>query len=189
MRRVLPRLILFKVGCPSPKPVPPACDDLMEDEVNIRHERPDHPQVQALLRRLDDYLGSLYPPEANHILGLEALLAPEVTFLAAWHQDIIVGCGAVRTMPGEPQTEDEPYGEVKRMYVEPSFRGLRMGSRLLSSLESHMHANGLRWSLLETGKDQHEAVRLYARSGYLPRGPFGGYDDNGLSVFMAKPLP
>ena len=37
----------------------------------------------ALLDGLDRYLASLYPPEANHILDVQALLAPEVDFLVA----------------------------------------------------------------------------------------------------------
>jgi putative acetyltransferase len=42
--------------------------------------------------------------------------------------------------------------------------------------------------LLETGRDQIEAVRLYERAGYALRGAFGGYPDNGLSLFYEKPL-
>ena len=37
--------------------------------LTIRPERPDQPDVVALLGALDAYLASLYPPEANHILG------------------------------------------------------------------------------------------------------------------------
>jgi putative acetyltransferase len=42
--------------------------------------------------------------------------------------------------------------------------------------------------LLETGRDQHEAVRLYERCGFVRRGPFGCYPDNGLSLFYEKRL-
>jgi putative acetyltransferase len=157
-------------------------------EVAIRPERADHPQVTALLDALDSCLGELYAPEANHILSIDELLAPEVSFFAAWQGDRIVGTGAVRRMPGEPGTQGEPYGEVKRMYVDPSVRGQRLGARLIAAIEDAAHTQGLRLAVLETGREQHEAVRLYERAGYTYRGPFGGYPDNGLSVFMQKRL-
>jgi putative acetyltransferase len=154
----------------------------------IRRERPDHPQVVALLGRLDAYLASLYPPEANHILDVSALMAPEVDFYAAWSGDEVVGTAAVRRMPGEPATGGEPYGEVKRMMVAPSQRGAGLGGRLVATLEDALRGHGLRLALLETGADQVEAVRLYERCGYVQRAAFGGYPDNGLSRFYAKVL-
>ena len=157
-------------------------------DIVIRAQRPDHPQVVAVLRALDAYLAGLYEPEANHILSPAELLTPDVSFFAAWQADRVVGTGAVRQMPGEFDTAGEHYGEVKRMYVDPQMRGLRIGSRLVAALEESMHSRGLALALLETGADQLEAVRLYERCGYTRRGPFGGYPDNGLSLFFHKRL-
>lgn len=160
----------------------------MSAAVDIRPERADHPQVIALLDALDRYLGELYEPEANHILSVQDLLAPEVTFLVARKGGHIVGTGAVRTMPGEADTAGRAYGEIKRMYVDPAQRGQRIGERLLQHLEHTLRERGLTQALLETGEDQHAAVRLYERCGYVRRSAFGGYPDNGLSVFMQKVL-
>jgi putative acetyltransferase len=156
--------------------------------ITIRPERADHPQVVALLCALDRYLGGLYEPEANHIMSVSELLAPAVSFFVASHGGRIVGTGAVRRMAGEPATDGVPYGEVKRMYVDPSVRGQRIGERLLGTLEQTLRDGGVGLSLLETGRDQHKAVRLYERCGYMHRAAFGGYPDNGLSLFMAKDL-
>jgi putative acetyltransferase len=155
----------------------------------IRRQRPDHPQVAALLGRLDDYLASLYPPEANHILDVQALLVPEVDFFAAWAGDEVVGTAAARRLPGEPATDGRPYGEIKRMVVAPGYRGVGLGSRLLATLEDSLCSHGLRLALLETGAAQTAAVRLYERCGYTQRTAFGGYPDNGLSLFFEKVLP
>lgn len=154
----------------------------------IRPERPDHPQVRELLRQLDAHLAALYEPQDNHILDERALLEPDVTFLVAAQEQRIVGCGAVRRMPAEQDTGQRPYGEVKRMMVDPRLRGQRIGARLLQSLEALLHGDGIELALLETGAQQAEAVRLYERNGYRRRGAFGGYPDNGLSVFYEKPL-
>ncbi len=142
-----------------------------------------------LLDALDRYLGELYKPEANHILSVSELLAPEVSFFVARLGDTIVGTGAVRRMPGQAETRGQAYGEVKRMFVDPAMRGQRIGERLLQTLEDSLRQQGIAHSLLETGSDQREAVRLYERCGYTRRGAFGGYPDNGLSLFMAKALP
>jgi putative acetyltransferase len=160
----------------------------MSTDIVIRPERADHPQAIALLAALDAYLATLYAPEANHILSIDELLAPEVSFFAAWRGDRMVGTGALRRMAGEPETSGVAYGEVKRMYVEPSVRGLGLAGRMLTTLEQALRAQRLGWALLETGRDQREAVRLYERCGYQRRGPFAGYADNGLSLFFAKAL-
>ncbi len=160
----------------------------MEPAVTIAEERPDQPEVMALLAALDRYLGSLYAPGANHILSVDELLAPDISFFVAREQGEAVGTAACRRMAGEPATGGHAYGEVKRMYVDPSRRGRRLGARLLDALEDRLRRDGYRLALLETGRDQAEAVKRYQRAGYAPRGPFGGYPDNGLSLFMAKAL-
>ena len=160
----------------------------MSESPVIRRERPDQPEVVALLDALDSYLASLYPPEANYILGVQELLAPEVSFFVAREGARIVGTGAVRRMPAEPATGGVAYGEVKRMYVDPAQRGRRLGVHLLQAIEQDLRDSGQALALLETGSDQTEAVRLYERAGYTQRGPFGGYPDNGLSLFYGKRL-
>jgi putative acetyltransferase len=151
-------------------------------------ERPDQPEVVALLADLDGYLASLYPPEANHIMDVRALLAPDVVFMVARAGTQAVGTGAARMVAGELATRDQAYGEIKRMYVDPAYRGERLGGRLLAAVENELRARGLCLATLETGHAQHEAIRLYERAGYCLRGPFGGYPDNGLSVFYEKAL-
>jgi putative acetyltransferase len=151
--------------------------------VEIKATRADHPQVVALLDALDRYLGELYEPEANHILPVSELLAPEVSFFAAWQGERIVGTGAARRMAGDPA-----YGEIKRMYVDPTQRGHGIAQGMLQALESELKRHGIGVAKLETGQDQHEAVRLYQRCGYVRCAAFGGYPDNGLSVFMQKSL-
>jgi len=158
----------------------------MAAPAEIRLTRPDQPEVLALLAELDRYLGDLYPPEANHILDTAALLAPEVDFFAAWQEGRPVACGAVWRRPGEPATGGLAYGEIKRMMTHPDVRGQGLGARMLSVLEATLRGRGIGLALLETGRDQTEAVRLYERCGYTLRGPFGGYPDNGLSAFYEK---
>ena len=154
--------------------------------LDIRPTPPDHPQVLALIAELDAYLRSVYAPEENHILDLAGLQHPAVTFLAAWDGDTVVGCGAVRAMPAEPETDGEPYGEIKRMFVSPARRGERLGARILAALETALHAQGIAQALMETGEELVQAARMYRAAGYVERGAFGGYPDNGVSLFLEK---
>jgi putative acetyltransferase len=62
----------------------------------IAPERPDSPEVIALIAELDAYLATLYPPENNYLLSVEDLLLPEVIFLVARREGRAVGCGALR---------------------------------------------------------------------------------------------
>ena len=153
----------------------------MNPEIVIRPQRPDHPQVVAALAALDAYLASLYEPEANHILSIAELMVPDVSFLAAWQRERVVGTGAARQL-------SDHSGEIKRMYVDPALRGQRLGSRLVAALEGSMRDQGLLLAQLETGAAQVDAVRLYERSGYTRCQAFGGYPDNGLSIFFEKHL-
>jgi len=160
----------------------------MPDRLIIRAESPDQPDARALLAELDGYLASLYPPEANHIVDVQGLLAPEVTFYLAREGSQAVGTGAVRRMPGTGETGGQPFGEIKRMYVDPAFRGREIGIKLLDVIERQLRSEGIRLALLETGARQTQAVRLYQGCGYTRRGVFGGYPDNGLSVFYGKAI-
>jgi len=159
----------------------------MAMNLDIRPTPPEHPQVQALIGELDAYLASLYDPQDVYIVDLDGLKLPSVTFLGAWDGDALVGCGAVRVMPAEPATDGLPYGEIKRMFVSPARRGQRIGEQLLEALERELRRQGIAHALLETGPPQVQALRLYARCGYAPRGAYGDYPDNATaSVFMEK---
>jgi putative acetyltransferase len=111
-----------------------------------------------------------------------------VNFLVARTGAQVVGCGASRRMGGEAATDGCRYGEIKRMMVTAEHRGRGVGAALLAQLETQLRDDGATLALLETGADQLEAVRLYQRCGYMQRGAFGGYPDNGLSLFYAKVL-
>ncbi|HEY0953155.1 MAG TPA: GNAT family N-acetyltransferase [Roseateles sp.] len=149
--------------------------------MRIALESPDQPDVIALITELGAYQDSLYPPESRHALDLSVLVQPHVLFAVA--RDAAgdaVGCGAV--------VLEAAGGELKRMFVSPRARGRGVAQRLLALLEAEAGARGCRRLQLETGPYQPEALGLYARCGFERRGPFGGYADDPLSVFMEKAL-
>jgi putative acetyltransferase len=150
--------------------------------ITVQVDDPASVDAGKLIAELDAYQASLYPPESNHLLPVEALRQPNVTFLVARVDGEAAGCGAFVNQGSE-------YGEIKRMYVLPQFRGLRLGYRILEELETLIRASGLTLARLETGVSQPAALSLYEKAGYARRGPFGDYPEHPLCVFMEKRLP
>ena len=147
----------------------------------IQVDDPASPEASKLIEQLDGYLTGLYPAESNHLLPVESLRQPTVTFLTASVDGKVAGCGAFVNQGGA-------YAEIKRMFVSPGFRGLKLGRRILEELETRARASGLEFARLETGVYQSEALLLYERAGYYRREPFGDYSEDPLSVFMEKEL-
>jgi len=148
--------------------------------VTTRPESPAHPQATALLQASHAYLQSLYAAEDNHFLSIDELLVPDILFFVAESDGCMVGTAALALKDG--------YGEVKSMFVDPAARGQGVGRALLDRLETAARGRGLPMLRLETGPLNHEAVAMYARHGFTPRGRFGDYPDSAASLFMEKLL-
>jgi putative acetyltransferase len=151
-------------------------------QISIGVESPRDPEVTRLIEALDAYQTPLYPPESNHLLDVDALCASDIRFFVARQLGRAVGCGALRV------DASARYGELKRMFVRPQVRGLKIGRRLLSAIEHGARTEGLDWVRLETGIHQHEALALYRKTGYRECAAFGPYQPDPLSVFMEKAL-
>lgn len=59
--------------------------------------------------------------------------------------------------------------EIKRVFVRPVFRGLRLGDRILARLLEEGRAFGYRHARLESGPFMTSAHRAYARHGFVER--------------------
>lgn len=147
--------------------------------MQIALESPDQAEVIALIDELDAYQKPLYPAESHHGIAIDALCRPNVLFAVARDAGgAAVGCGAIVLEPG--------YGELKRMFTQPSHRGKGIAAALLALLESEARRRGCVQFMLETGIRQPEALAMYERFGYRRRGPFGDYAEDPNSVFMGK---
>ncbi len=152
----------------------------MSGKIEIRREDPRAPDVTKLIRDLDEIFHRLYPAESNHLIDIETLASPDVHFFVARSNGEALGCGALwHRAPA--------YGEVKRVYVRPEARGLKLSKLILAALEDNARSHGLRWIKLETGTLQPEALGLFAKWGFTRCGPYADYPtDDPYSVFMEK---
>src|SRR5438876_989032 len=81
---------------------------------------------------------------------------PAVSFFVLRANDTPAGCGGI-------QLFGTAYGEIKRMYVRPRFRGLGLGKLLLNHLADYARSRGVGLLCLETGIHQVAAISLYDR--------------------------
>lgn len=145
----------------------------------ITRERPDTEDAIALIMELEAYLEPLYPAESRHGYSVEKLIAQGVAFFVIRVDETPAGCGGIQLFGTE-------YGELKRMYVRPQFRGLGFAKLMLEHLADYAREQGVGLLRLETGIHQHEAIGLYERMGFQSIPPFGSYWDDPLSRFYEK---
>jgi putative acetyltransferase len=148
-------------------------------EIQIGIEDPRQPDVMALVGELDCMFAELYPAESNHLLDIETLAKPDIRFFVVRREGEALACGALRIK--------ENYAEVKRVYVRPKARGLKLGHLIMQRLEEEARRASLAVVKLETGIHQPEALGLFAAAGFTRCGSFGDYPkDDPNSVFMEK---
>ncbi|KFI29305.1 PadR family transcriptional regulator [Haematobacter massiliensis] len=84
---------------------------------------------------------------------------PRGTFLIALSDGLPVACGGVKGT-------DKGFAEVKRVWTDPSARGLGYGRRMMAALEARASALGLRTLRLDSNSALSEAITLYRSSGW-----------------------
>jgi putative acetyltransferase len=149
--------------------------------VTITPERPDSPDAKVLIDELTAYLSPLAPPESQHGYTVEKMLARNVVFFVMRSDNEPAGCGGLELFGDE-------FGEIKRMYVRPKFRGQGLGKLMVNHLCDHAVANGVNSVRLETGSMMNAANALYERMGFYRIPHFGEYKHDPLSNFYEKKI-
>ncbi|XHE14615.1 GNAT family N-acetyltransferase [Agrobacterium deltaense] len=142
------------------------------------------PRQEAVLRLIDlsnAYMASLYPAESNHLVDIGQLEKDNVSFFVVRHDGRVVGCGAL-------VEAGDGTAEIKRMFVDPEARGLRIGKLIMDTLVARGLELGLAAIRLETGISQPEAIGLYRKAGFVEIEAFSPYKPDPLSLFMEKAL-
>ncbi|QDA60980.1 GNAT family N-acetyltransferase [Hymenobacter jejuensis] len=101
--------------------------------------------------------------------------------VVAYSNDEPVACGAFKEFSPE-------LVEIKRMFVQPTQRGQGVAQAVLTELEQWAKELQYAGCVLETGKKQPEAIRLYQKSGYALIPNYGQYIGVENSVCMQKEL-
>ena len=147
----------------------------------ITPERPDAPDAVMLIEGLETFLEPFYPATSRHGYSVEKLIKQGVAFFVIRQDGVPAGCGGVQFFGAE-------YGELKRMFVRPEFRGLGLAKLMLEHLENYTREHHIHVLRLETGIYQKEAIGLYERWGFQRIQHFGEYVDDPLSSFFEKKI-
>jgi GNAT superfamily N-acetyltransferase len=133
---------------------------------------------QNLVKLLDAHLAITDEDEHDfyhQYNGLDAIKYVVVAYAGATP----VACGAVKHY-------DKQTLEVKRMFTSSEHRGKGIAVQVLNELEAWAVELGYNRCLLETGKRQPYAIRLYEKQGYTAIPNFGQYAGMENSVCMEK---
>lgn len=98
-----------------------------------------------------------------------------------YENNIAVGCGAFR------EKENDSV-EIKRMFVHPDYRKKGIASAVLAELERWAKEINYTYTILETGKNQPEAINLYQKQDYTIIANYPPYEKMDNSVCMKKTL-
>lgn len=121
--------------------------------------------INAYFDELNDRFKDGFDPTRSISADADELTEPDGFLVMARLHGEPVGCGALKLH------EDEP-AEIKRMWVEPSARGLGVGRRLLHELEEQARIRGVTKVRLETNRTLTEAIGLYRSADYKEVEPF-----------------
>ncbi|MFS1513771.1 GNAT family N-acetyltransferase [Chengkuizengella sp. SCS-71B] len=151
------------------------------EHIRVEIVEPNHPDLQLLISKLDSELSKKYPPEAIFTIDFDKPNISETIFSIAYYGQIPVGCGAIRPL-------EKNVIELKRFYVDSTYRNKGIASKILNFLEGK--AKELQYEVikLETGVKQVEAISLYKKHGYNEIEAFGEYIHSKSSLCFGKKL-
>ena len=137
------------------------------------------PEIAALLSEHLQCMAEVSPPESRHVLNLDGLRKPEISFWCVWQDRELLGCGALKEL-------DQEHGEIKSMRTARTHLRKGIAAAMLQHIISEAKRRSYHRLSLETGAQPYfePARRLYRKSGFKDCGPFGGYKTDPNSVFM-----
>lgn len=149
--------------------------------MDIRVTDPLLPEVTQLLQFHLDDMAVHSPPESIHALDVEALRAPHITFLAAWRDTALLGCGALSEL-------DPTHGEIKSMRTADAYLRQGVARSLLETIIATAQQRHYQRLSLETGSMAAfaPARKLYEHYGFELCEPFGTYTLDPNSLFMTR---
>ncbi|MDE7367364.1 MAG: GNAT family N-acetyltransferase [Lachnospiraceae bacterium] len=101
--------------------------------------------------------------------------------IIAYMDGIAIGCAGLKKY-------SESDIEVKRVWVEPEYRGNHIASDLMKRIESKAKEQGYQRTILQTREIMTDAVRLYKKLGYYQISNYPPYDEMDGAICLAKEL-
>ncbi len=135
--------------------------------VTIKRTNSKAPSFVKLVALLDAYLKEIDGDDHIFYNGHNSIAQIDHV-VVAYQNELPIGCGAFKMHHATTV-------EIKRMYVLPEVRGLKIASKILSELENWAKEEGFTSTILETGKRMPDAIAFYKNRGYGQIPNYGQY--------------
>ena len=150
----------------------------MNKHNKLKRTSSDDIDFQHLVHLLDQYLVIVDGNEHSFYDQYNKIDAIK-NVVVYYENDLAIGCGAFKKF-------DNNSVEIKRMFVKPEYRGKGVAVKILNELELWAREINYSEAILETGKKQTEAIRLYEKAGYIIIPNYGQYANIENSICMKK---
>ena len=152
-------------------------------QISFRWTEGTDPVFRAFYLKTEEYYNRLAGGAGNRKAFVPYNLSDSITdVLIAYDGDDAVGCAGLKRYSGSDS-------EVKRVWVDPPFRGNGIAHEMMALLEEKAQGNGFSRLILQTRESMTEAVRLYEKLGYRRIRNYPPYDSLEGAVCFAKDLP
>jgi len=148
--------------------------------IALKRTNSDDKDFQLLVKELDQDLAIRDGKDHSFFAQFNKINAIKYVVIA-YENSKAIGCGAVKEY-------SENTMEVKRMFVRLESRGRGIASLMLQELEQWTKELNFKNCILETGKKQPEAIKLYLKNNYHIIPNYGQYADVESSVCFEKEI-
>ena len=130
----------------------------------------------------EDYYSSIAGGKKNREGFIPYNLSESISdVLLAYMDGVAVGCAGLKKY-------NDSDVEIKRVWVEPDYRGRHIATELMDRIEDKAREMGFKRAVLQTRPIMEDAVGLYEKRGYELIGNYPPYDKLEGAICMALNL-
>ena len=151
-------------------------------QIRFRWTNGDDPAFQVFYLKTEEYYNALVGGVENRTAFIPFNISESIPdALIAYDGETAIGCAGLK------QYSDKDI-EVKRVWVEPSYRKHHIAQEMMLRLEQKAKENGFERMILQTRAIMTSAVHLYIQLGYQSIPNYPPYDKLEGAICFAKDL-
>ena len=149
----------------------------------IKEDDLTHPAVLDLIAEHQRDMYAASPETSVHTLDICELRSDAISFWAAWEDDALLGCGALKEL-------NSRHGEIKSMRTASAHQRKGVAASILEHIIAVARGRGYERLSLETGSGDpfDAALRFYEKHGFQGCEPFADYRPDPFSRFLTLSL-
>ncbi len=149
--------------------------------ITLERINSDNSDFKKLVKELDTSLKHYYKDEQSFYGELNKVEKIKYAIVAYSEKGKPVGCGGIKKISQDVM-------EIKRMYVDPKFRGNGIATMVLNELEKWSVELKFNECILETLKSKPYAIAFYKKNNYFQFPNYGEYVKAKNSICFQKKL-